>query len=298
MKIFRFDPEVSVPVSQGGSRFKVAALTAPGADVCVQVVHLEARGLVGKNEAPADVLFAVVAGAGWVSGRGGRRRDLGPGYAALWDQGETHEAGTDGGMTAVCIEGTFEIGAVAVTKDIFVSDYNPAWPRSFEEVRDYVWPAIMDVAIRIDHVGSTSVPGLAAKPIIDLDIVVATEDDVGPVTQRLTGIGYRWRGDLGVSGRQAFAPPTHVGLPTHHLYLVAKDNRAHMDHWLLRDLLRSDPKARDGYSALKRQNVELAQGDMDVYLARKAGFVAGLLERARRERGLPPVTYWEPDARK
>ncbi len=142
-------------------------------------------------------------------------------------------------------------------------------------------PAIMDVAIGVDHVGSTSVPGLAAKPIIDVDIVVATEGDVAIVIERLDGIGYRWRGDLGVLGREAFAAPSHVDLPTHHLYVVVKDNRAHMDHWLLRDLLRSDRQARDGYSALKRQNVELAQGDMDVYLARKAGFVAGLLKRAR-----------------
>ena len=296
MKIFRFDPDVSVPAGQCGSRYKLGALTAPGGDAGIQVVHAEPGGLVGQNEAQADLLFAVVAGAGWVSGREGRRRDLGPGYAAFWDHGETYEAGTDGGMTVVCVEGTFEISAVAVTKDIVVSDYNPAWPRWFEEIRDYLWPAIMDVAIRVDHVGSTSVPGLAAKPIIDVDIVVATEGDVVLIIERLSGIGYRWRGDLGVSGREAFAAPSHVDLPTHHLYVVVKDNRAHMDHWLLRDLLRSDGQARDGYSALKRRNVELAHGDMDVYLARKAGFVAGLLERARRERGLPPVTYWEPDA--
>ena len=144
MKIFRFDPEVSLPVSRFGSRFKLGALTAPGAHAGVQVVHLEAGGLVGKHEAPASQLFAVVAGSGWVSGREGRRRDLAPGYAALWEQGEAHDAGTDGGMTAVCIEGDFEVRAVAVTKDIVVTDYNPDWPLWFEEVRDYVWPAVVD----------------------------------------------------------------------------------------------------------------------------------------------------------
>jgi GrpB-like predicted nucleotidyltransferase (UPF0157 family) len=296
MKIYRFDHEVSVPVSDGGSHYRVSGLTAPGADACVQVVQMEAGGLIGRDEAAADLLFAAVAGAGWVSGREGGRRGLRPGYAAFWDSGETREAGTAGGMTLICIEGSFRVNAVAVTKDIVVSDYNSAWPGWFEEIRDYIWPAIVDVAIRVDHVGSTSVPGLAAKPIIDLDIVVPTEHDVGPATERLTDLGYRWRGDLGVPGREAFAPPSHVKLPTHHLYLVVKDNRAHMDHWLLRDLLRNDPKSRDEYSTLKRQNVELAQGDIEVYLARKAGFVAGLLQRARQERGLPAVTYWEPDA--
>jgi GrpB-like predicted nucleotidyltransferase (UPF0157 family) len=78
--------------------------------------------------------------------------------------------------------------------------------------------------------------------------------------------------------------------------LVVKDNRAHLDHWLLRDVLRSDPEAREAYPALKRHNVEVAAGDIDVYLAGKARFVAGLLKRAREERGLPPVTYWGPEA--
>ena len=78
-------------------------------------------------------------------------------------------------MTAVCIEGDFEVRAVAVTKDIVVTDYNPDWPLWFEEVRDYVWPAVVDWAIGFDHVGSTAVPGLTAKPIVDIDIVVAGE---------------------------------------------------------------------------------------------------------------------------
>ncbi len=291
MRIFRFDPDVSLPVSRFGSRFKLGALTAPGAHASVQVVHLDAGGLVGKHEAPVPQFFAVVAGSGWVTGGEGRRRELGPGYAALWDEGEAYEAGTDGGMTAICIEGDFEVGALAVTQDIVVSDYNPEWPRWFEQIRGYVWPAVMDVALGLDHVGSTAVPGLAAKPIVDMDIVVAAEGDVGPVIERLRGVGYRWRGDLGVSGREAFSAPNHVELPPHHLYLVVKDNRAHLDHWLLRDLLRADPEAREAYSSLKRRNVEVAEGDMDVYLARKAGLVAGLLKRARGERGLTPVTY-------
>jgi GrpB-like predicted nucleotidyltransferase (UPF0157 family)/quercetin dioxygenase-like cupin family protein len=296
VRIFRFGPDVSLPVSRFGSGFKLGALTAPGAHASVQVVHLDAGGLVGQHEAPVPQLFAVVAGSGWVSGREGRRRELGAGYAALWDEGEPHEAGTDGGMTAICIEGDFEVGALAVTHDIVVSDYNLEWPRWFERIRGYVRPAVMDVALGLDHIGSTAVPGLAAKPIVDMDVVVAAADDVGPVIERLGGVGYRWEGDLGILGREAFSVPNHVDLPPHHLYLVVKDNRAHLDHWLLRDLLRADPKAREAYSSLKRSNVEVAKGDMDVYLALKAGFVAGLLKRAREERGLTPVTYWEPDA--
>ena len=74
-----------------------------------------------------------------------------------------------------------------------------------------------------------------------------------------------------------------------------EDNKAHLDHWLLRDLLREDEDARERYADLKRRNVELADSDMDIYTAAKAALVAELLTRARAERGLPSATYWEPD---
>jgi GrpB-like predicted nucleotidyltransferase (UPF0157 family) len=178
--------------------------------------------------------------------------------------------------------------------DIVVSDYDASWPLKFDEVHAYIWPAVADVALRIDHVGSTAVPGLAAKPIIDMDIVVGSDNEVRPVIERLANLGYRWQGDLGVAGREAFRPPEKPSLPRHHLYLVVKDNRAHMDHWLLRDLLRADVGARDAYAALKRRNAKLAGGEMDVYLAGKADLVAKLLARARADQGLPPVAYWPP----
>ncbi len=181
-----------------------------------------------------------------------------------------------------------------VSTEIVVTDYDPNWPSWFETVRRSLWPVVSDVAIRIDHVGSTAVPGLAAKPVIDLDIVVASPDLVGTVIERLARIGCRWRGDLGIAGREAFHPLPVEGLPEHHLYLVVENNRAHLDHWLLRDLLREDPEARARYAALKRRNAKLANGDIDIYLAAKAGLVAELLTRARAQKGLAPETYWDP----
>jgi len=153
-----------------------------------------------------------------------------------------------------------------VTGEIIVTDYDPNWPSWFETIRRTLWPVVDGMAIRIDHVGSTAVAGLAAKPIID----------------------------LGVVGREAFGPLPMEGLRSHHLYLVVENNRAHVDHWLLRDLLREDPKARARYAALKRRNAELAKGDIDFYVAAKAGLVAELLTRARALKGLPPETYWDP----
>jgi GrpB-like predicted nucleotidyltransferase (UPF0157 family)/mannose-6-phosphate isomerase-like protein (cupin superfamily) len=294
VRIVRFGEEVSVPVSRFGSRFRLGPLAADGAGVHVHVMHLPPKGRIGRHPAQAQQLFAVIAGEGTVSGDDGRPVAVRAGYGAVWDAGEEHETTSERGLTAVCIEGAFDVSAAAVTTDIVVSDYDPAWPEWFETVSSHVWPAVRDVALRIDHVGSTAVPGLAAKPIIDVDVVVATERDVPEAIDRLAGLGYRWRGDLGVPGRQAFARPSDPELPAHHLYVVVEDNKAHLDHWLLRDLLRSDPDARERYAALKRRNVEVARGDIDVYVAAKAAFVAELLTRARAERGLPAATYWDP----
>jgi GrpB-like predicted nucleotidyltransferase (UPF0157 family)/quercetin dioxygenase-like cupin family protein len=296
VKIFRFDREASMTITDFGSRLRIGPVTGTESRVRVQMMYLPADGLIGRHEATTQQMFGVVVGVAVVSGEDGKRREIGPGYAAVWDPGEEHDASSENGATAICIEGEFEMWAMGVTtREIVVSDYDPAWPEWFESIVAYVWPAIERIAVRIDHVGSTSVPGLAAKPIIDMDIVVASTELVRPVIERLSGIGYRWRGDFGIPGREAFERPGEVDLPHHNLYLVVEDNKAHMDHWLLRDLLRDDAEARDQYASLKKRNAEASDDDMDLYVAAKAAFVAQLLTRAREERGLPPATYWEPD---
>jgi GrpB-like predicted nucleotidyltransferase (UPF0157 family) len=149
--------------------------------------------------------------------------------------------------------------------------------------------------LRIEHVGSTSVPGLAAKPIIDIDVVVESEQSIGPTIALIESSGYTWVGDLGVVGREAFDAPPDSTFARHHLYLVVENNRAHSDHWLLREALLREPEARDAYAQLKRANVEASGGDRERYVALKARFVADILSHARVERGMEPVTYWEPD---
>jgi GrpB-like predicted nucleotidyltransferase (UPF0157 family) len=294
MEIYRFDEELSVPVSDFGSRFLLARLVGSDAGVAVSVLHLPPGGLVGRHPAASRQLFAVVSGSGRASGEDGRRRTLAAGRAAHFDPGEPHEAGTDSGLVALCVEGEFAVHATRVTADIVVATPDPAWSEWFETLHAFVWPAVRDVALRIDHVGSTAVPGLDAKPIIDADVMVASEVEVQPAIEALTSIGYRWRGELGVPGRQAFSAPA-ADLPPHHLYLVVENSKAHVDHWLLVEVLRADPDKRRRYGELKRLNAALADRDMDVYVALKAAFVAELLTEARAERGLPPATYWVPE---
>ncbi len=178
---------------------------------------------------------------------------------------------------------------------IVVVDADPEWPSQFQAIAAYLAPFVEPHVVRIEHVGSTSIPGLAAKPIIDIDVVVANEEQLPEVLRRIESAGYRWVGDLDVAGREAFEAPEAPGLPTHHLYLVVENNRAHCDHWLLRDMLTEDPVLVDRYAIIKRENAVLSQGDVERYVALKAAFVAEVLTTARNTRGMEPVTYWEPN---
>jgi len=178
---------------------------------------------------------------------------------------------------------------------IVVVDSDPEWPKQFQEIVAYLSPFIAGSILRIEHVGSTSVPGLAAKPIIDIDVVVANDVDIPVALALIESAGYRWVGDLTVTGREAFEPVSTPQLPLHHLYLVVENNRAHADHWLLREALIGDAELIERYGAIKRENVILSDGDGERYVALKADFVAEVLAQARRERAMEPVEYWQPE---
>src|SRR5512145_273306 len=100
---------------------------------------------------------------------------------------------------------------------VVIVDYDPSWPDVFEDLRARLLRALGDLVMAIEHVGSTAVPGLAAKPIIDIDVVIPSVSDLPAAIQRLAEIGYAHRGDLGVPGREAFSQP--ADLPRHHLYV-------------------------------------------------------------------------------
>jgi GrpB-like predicted nucleotidyltransferase (UPF0157 family) len=178
---------------------------------------------------------------------------------------------------------------------VVVVDADPEWPRQFQEVAEYLTAFLGESVLRIEHVGSTSVPGLAAKPIIDIDVVVADQSRVPETLHQIESAGYQWVGDLTVTGREAFEPTATPPLPVHHLYLVVENNRAHSDHWLLREALIDNAELIDRYAALKRLNAVLAADNTERYTELKAAFVAEVLAKAREDRGMAPVDYWKPD---
>jgi GrpB-like predicted nucleotidyltransferase (UPF0157 family) len=134
---------------------------------------------------------------------------------------------------------------------------------------------VSDIALTVEHVGSTAVEGLSAKPVIDTCIVVASRADVPACIERLARIGYIHRGDLGVPDREAFRPPDQ--LPRHHLYLSPSASLSLKNHLGLRDYLRSHPEAAQEYGALKTSLARRFPTDIDSYIVGKAEFILRIL---------------------
>jgi GrpB-like predicted nucleotidyltransferase (UPF0157 family) len=165
---------------------------------------------------------------------------------------------------------------------VVVVPYDPAWPAAFALLRDRIAPVLGELAVGIEHVGSTAVPGLAAKPIIDIDVVIRHADNLPDVVARLATLGYTHLGDLGIIGREAFRATE--GLPRHHLYVCAAGAAALQAHLALRDALRADPELAAAYAALKRDLAELYRDDRDSYAENKSAFIASALRGARERR--------------
>lgn len=94
--------------------------------------------------------------------------------------------------------------AAELKKRIVVVDHDPAWAGEFERLAAVIRGALGELALAVEHVGSTSVPGLAAKPVLDVAAVVPSADGLPVAVARLAALGYRHRGDLGIAGREAF----------------------------------------------------------------------------------------------
>lgn len=162
---------------------------------------------------------------------------------------------------------------------VVVVPYDAAWPATFEGLRAPLAAALGELAAGIEHIGSTAVPGLDAKPIIDLDVVIRRAADLDDVVRRLALLGYVHLGDLGIVGREAFRGP--AASPRHHLYVCAAGAAALQAHLILRDALRADPGLAVQYGTLKRELAERYRDDRDAYTEGKSAFVTAVLLRER-----------------
>jgi GrpB-like predicted nucleotidyltransferase (UPF0157 family) len=173
---------------------------------------------------------------------------------------------------------------------VVVVPYDPAWPAEFERLRTVLAAALGTVVRAIHHVGSTAVPGLPAKPVLDVDVEIASPEDLAECIRRLGRLGYRPVGDLGIAGREAFdregreVPRDGSGRswPEHHLYVCASDAAELQRHLLLRDFLRANPDRAAEYAALKQSLATRYREDREGYTRGKSDLVASMLADAHR----------------
>ena len=155
------------------------------------------------------------------------------------------------------------------TARVIVLPYDRAWKTAFEAIKMEIERAVGDLVISIEHVGSTSVEGLSAKPCIDIDVVIEDYGVFEEVVRRLAEIGYIHEGDLGIPDREAFCYSDKPHLMSHHLYVCPRYSRELHRHITFRDYLRSQPEAVKQYGAVKEEGARLFPNDIEGYIAHK-----------------------------
>lgn len=162
------------------------------------------------------------------------------------------------------------------SKRVIVEDYNPLWSDAFLSIKKDLESVLKDDVLAIEHVGSTSVPGLKAKPIIDIDIIIDDQSQFQMIKDKLRTIGYIHEGDQGIEGREAFGYQNKAHLMRHHLYVCHKDNFHLKRHLALRDHLRKHPKDVEAYGLLKEELSKKYPNDINQYIEGKSDLILSI----------------------
>lgn len=171
--------------------------------------------------------------------------------------------------------------AAAIHEGVVLHAYDPAWPARFTQERERLLGLGADVFIDVQHIGSTAVPGMPAKPIIDLLAGVASMAVARGLAERVAGWGYTGSAEFNatLADRQWFMRHAN-GHRTHHLHVVVHGEAAWQDRLRFRDVLRADAGIAARYVELKQQLAQAQAADREAYTQGKEGFVRKVLEGA------------------
>jgi GrpB-like predicted nucleotidyltransferase (UPF0157 family) len=165
---------------------------------------------------------------------------------------------------------------------IVIAGYDPAWPMQYAHEKEMILGAIGTYIIRIEHVGSTAVSGLGAKPVIDITASLHTMSDLETCVAALRPLGYEHRGEAGIPGRQFFLKVSReTGKRTHHLHLIEQGNPMIDDQVAFRDHLRIHPDAASAYVRLKMSLAAQYGDDRESYTNAKSQFILAALTEAK-----------------
>jgi GrpB-like predicted nucleotidyltransferase (UPF0157 family) len=172
-----------------------------------------------------------------------------------------------------------EFVAPAGLDPIVVVSYDPSWQSRFADWRDRLAIALGDIAVAIEHVGSTAVPGLSAKPVIDIQVSVTDVDDEASYRSRIESTRVTLR--VRESGHRLFRDDVAAGRPRRvHIHVCARGSAWERDHLLFRDYLRAHNERRDAYARLKEDLAARFRNDRVGYTEAKGDFVAQTLALA------------------
>lgn len=162
------------------------------------------------------------------------------------------------------------------TRKVIVLPYQSSWKKDFQTIKKELLSAVGDLIIGIEHVGSTAVEGLSAKPVIDLDIVIEDYTIFPEVKKGLENIGYTHEGDLGIKDRQAFSYKNKPHLQAHHLYVCPQASSELKRHLKFRNFLRNNKTAVKEYGRVKEEGANLFPDDIDRYIEYKSSCIETL----------------------
>lgn len=167
-------------------------------------------------------------------------------------------------------------------KVTLVQPYDPAWPSQFQQIKAFLESGLLDVGCMIEHIGSTAIPGMVAKPIIDFDIVIPP-GTFSKVKARLETMGYVHQGDLGIKKRDAFDlanMDAKSRLSEHHLYVCEDGVYELRKHLAFRDFMRRHPEWRERLNRLKQELCIKHNNSRQAYMDGKADMVEEITELA------------------
>lgn len=159
--------------------------------------------------------------------------------------------------------------------------FTDEWAVLFRQEKDALAAVLGDNVLAIEHIGSTAIAGIVAKPILDIGIAVTSFEQGRQCVARIESLGYMYRGEYGIPRRHYFVK----GMPrTHHLHMLEVDSKEWQNHLLFRDYLNQHPDIAAQYSALKQTLAVSCAGDRFLYTESKAPFIQNVLRDASRER--------------
>lgn len=175
------------------------------------------------------------------------------------------------------------LGMLPAKKPIVICEYTNDWKVDFDSLCQVYLEHLENLVISVEHVGSTAVPGLCAKPVIDIDIVITTSQ-LQNVSAELTKLGYAFMGEVGIPERFVFRQinssipnnGSNKSWPKHHLYCCIENSSALSNHLILRDTLRENPILSDTYGELKKK-LALESCNMEEYVLGKTEFITSIL---------------------